>query len=135
MAEQWGCGVNLVTLATEPVYLVKGDAEPALWWLQPALIAVGAVVVVAAALLLFIRARRGRDDREAAFRALAGRLGVSRATRGLLRKLAGAHGSASPVALLLSDHALRTAAAAIDGDSLPRSERRALEGLRAHLGM
>ncbi|HYE61293.1 MAG TPA: hypothetical protein VD997_04795 [Phycisphaerales bacterium] len=128
--------MRLWTLGIEPVRLVKGDETSA--WAAEAWMVVASMVVLLVAIsgvVLMVRARRGRDDRESAFRALASGLGLSGDARGLLRRLAAAHGAASPVALLLSDHALRQAVVGVKGAGLPRAERRALERLRADLGL
>lgn len=53
--------------------------------------------------------RRALPDEERAFRVLARRLGLGRGEREGVRLLAAAHGSARPVALLLSDAALAEA--------------------------
>ena len=116
--------MRLWTLGIEPVRLVKGDETSA--WAAEAWMVVASMVVLLVAIsgvVLMVRARRGRDDRESAFRALASGLGLSGDARGLLRRLAAAHGAASPVALLLSDHALRQAVVGVKGAGLPRAWR------------
>ena len=80
----------------------------------PAAAAAGALLLVLVALMVW-RRMKPKDPGEAAFDAIARALRLSRAERLLVRELAAAHGRAAPVALLLSEHALREAMAAARG--------------------
>ena len=117
----------LITLAVDgPVRLMTGNEPVAragamAWWVLPAFL-VGAVVL--ALLTWFVIDRRARVERspaEYAFRALSLRMGMGAWRATLLRKLAAAHGTATPVSLLLSNHALGMAAAEFEKTADARS--------------
>ncbi|USN98536.1 MAG: hypothetical protein H6810_10220 [Phycisphaeraceae bacterium] len=103
----------------QPVQLVRAQADPTPapwpitdWWVLGPVLIVGAVVL----LTLQIRSirRRRLSDSERAFRRIASHQRLPAGARLITRELATAHGRATPVALLLSDHALREAAARLD---------------------
>jgi hypothetical protein len=77
----------------------------------PATAVVAAVGLIGVALWLW-KVTPAPDPGEVAFRRVARAMGLSRAQRRLARALAEAHGSASPVAILLSAEARRRAASA-----------------------
>lgn len=79
------------------------------------LVALAAACVLALAALWVWRRMKPTDPGEAAFTAISRSLGLTRADRLLVRELAAAHGAATPVALLLSEHALKEAVAAARG--------------------
>ncbi len=101
--------------APAPIELVRpgGEDAPAAG-VEPggALVFVG-VAIVAAGVLVVAHLRwlwhRRLSPSERAFRRLARWRGVRPRRRRVVRELAKAHGEAEPVALLVSDHAMRTA--------------------------
>lgn len=82
------------------------------WWVVAPVLLVGAAVLLTLQ-LRWIRRRR-LSDSERAYRRLASALRLPTRHRVLTRELARAHGRASPVAVLLSDRALREAASKLD---------------------
>ena len=124
---------SLLTLAVDgPVHLVTGE-EPASTfplWVLPAIF--GAVALIALQTWAFVayRARVAGNDNEYAFRALARRLKLGRGHCTLIRRLALVHGAASPVALLLSDHALRSALASFESSSPSKRDAKIAASLR-----
>jgi hypothetical protein len=101
--------------AMQPIQLIKAPAPdaPAPWpatnWLILAPILVLGTLAIAAVQVRHARLRRLSDSERAA-RRLASLLRLPSRFRLINRDLAAAHGSASPAALLLSDHATRQAA-------------------------
>lgn len=100
------------------------SAGPGAWFIAGA--AVLALALVAAAYIIW-RAAEPEPPVDRAYRTLARGLGLRRRDRRLLDRLAAEHGEATPVALLLSEHAFRTAM-----DALWRTP--GTESLRADAG-
>jgi hypothetical protein len=126
-----------LTLAVEPVYLVKeGGAGTGMS--LPVLAAGfgGFLVVLAACWALYaLKVRARRDLVEHAFVVLCRGMRVPRSARGLVRRLAQCHGHASPVALLLSEHAMRSAVRDFERGSLSAADKRSIERLRLGFGL
>jgi hypothetical protein len=95
----------------------SGGPNPALW------IALAGAAALALPLALHIRRRRS-DPAESAFRKLARAAGFGRTGREALRRMAGAAGIDSPVALLLSPSAMLKAASA--AQRATRTDRRVI---------
>lgn len=128
---------GLLTLAVERVDLITGNEAKATFplWVLPAVF--GAVGLIALQTWAFVayRSRVSGNDNEYAFRALARSLKLGRTQRNLVRKLALTHGAASPVGLLLSDHALKVALAGFESGTVSKREAAAVEGLRKSFGL
>ena len=109
----------------QPVELLRGDAPPA--QSQPGVpipgIIAAAVLLAAFLALAALHARsilhRRLPPTERAFRRLARARGITPRRRRLVRALAEMHGDAEPVALLISDTAMRCA---IDQDRKANAE-------------
>ena len=121
-----------------PVGIVTSD-EPARpgfpVWILAALLGVVAVVSVLTWLLVLYRNRVASNPGEYAFRALSLRLAFTPGQRSLLRRLSGIHGSASPVGLLLSDHALRAAVGRFEQGTVSGRDKRRLAWLKTSFGL
>jgi hypothetical protein len=131
--------MSLVTLLSVdgPVHLVKGD-EPtggAAGWLTVCLVGAVAVSAVLWWALNLHRARIGRDEQDYSFRRVARKLGLPAPMCRLIRRLAQAHGSASPVALLISEHGLRTAISAFERGTTSTGDQKQLERLKRDFGL
>ena len=94
------------------------------WWVA----AFVALVLVVNALLVWYRLK-GRDPLKRAFAGLASRLGLNRAERERLERIAGAN--MAPVALLISESALERASRAEPDDPLIVSVRHKVRNARA----
>jgi hypothetical protein len=118
-----------------PVHLFTGEPTAPTHPILPiwlGLILIGAVITVALFIWFLIdRAERiDRDPAEYAFRAMARRLHTPQRHADLLRRLANcAH--TTPVALLVSDHALRAAALCYEQTNPPKRDKAALKQLLA----
>jgi hypothetical protein len=127
----------LIASSGEPLRIVKGGdpgAAPLDWWVAAVCGAI-AVATLAAAVAYAVRARQAKDAREEAFRRTARSLGVSRRVSRLVHRIAQSHGAASPVALLVSEHAMRTAIAAFERNGLTAADGKLLTRLRRDLGL
>ncbi len=97
-----------------------GAPEPALGGLELYLLAFAVATALLAAVLvvwaLWMK-RRAKPPADAAFDALARRLGLGKKDREVVRVLAAAHGEAKPIALLVSDSALHTALAEMEAQA------------------
>lgn len=95
--------VQLVT--GEPAAAPPGFTGPGAGWILFTLFALVGFGLITR--VQFVRARARRlSDSERAFDRLASMLRLPVGSRLIARELAGAHGSATPTAILLSDHAL-----------------------------
>ena len=128
----------LNTLAVDgPVRLVTG-ADPSgagtfPAWLLPSLAGIVVVLSAGACLVARWRSHRAGEPAEHAFRRLARRMGLGTADVRLVRVLARAHGSAGPVALLISDHAMARAVEGFERGDPPRKQRARAQRLRMRL--
>lgn len=98
---------NAVQLVTgEPAPTPPGFTGPGAGWIVFVLFVLVGFAIIARVQIVRTRARR-LSDSERAFRRLASMLRLTVGSRLIARELAGAHGSATPAAILLSDHALQ----------------------------
>lgn len=122
--------------ATGPVRLFTGE-EPAGFpvWVLP--VVFGSVAVLALGTWGWVawRARAASDTNEHAFVVLARSMRLGRSGRRLLRRLAFHHGSASPLGLLMSEHALRSALSKFEASGPGRRDQRTVERVRRSFGL
>jgi hypothetical protein len=118
-----------------PVRLITGaEAAPAFpVWVLPAVFGGVAVLALATWAWVAYRARAAGDVNEHAFRCLARSMRLGRAAKQMIRRLAFHHGSASPLGLLMSEHALRTAVEAFQKTDPGKRDQRVLETVRRTL--
>ncbi len=118
-----------------PIHLVTGAppvAAPPMMplWLGLTIIAAVVVIALVAWFVLWRRAAVENDPAEYAFRTLCRHIGVQGRRQALLRRLA-ATARCAPVALLVSDSALRTAALCHERSNPGRRDRALLKDLSA----
>ena len=101
-----------VELMREPAPTAPAPWPATEWWVVAPVVLVGLAVLLTLQ-VRWIRARR-LSDSERAFRRLASAQRLRPGDRVLVRQLAAAHEGATPVALLMSDHALARAAEMIE---------------------
>ncbi len=121
----------------DPLRLVTGEepeAPSVLWVLA---IAVGAMALAGLVLYLIAlhRARMARNPDEYAFRVMARRLRVPGSHAALIRRLAAAHSTAPPVALLISGSALAASLESFEQHNPSRRDRRVSRQLRARFDL
>jgi hypothetical protein len=115
-----------------PVQLITGaEAAPAFpVWVLPAVFGGVAVLALATWAWVAYRSRAASDVNEHAFGRLARSMGLGRGAKQLIRRPAFHHGAASPLGLLMSEHALRTALANFEKTTPGKRDQRAAESLR-----
>jgi hypothetical protein len=120
----------------EPVQLFTGE-EPARFpvWVLPAVFGIAAALALGTWAWMAYRSRLAGDVNEHAFLALARSMRLGRGGRKLLRRLAFYHGSASPLGLIMSEHALRSALERFEASNPNRRDLRTAEQLRRALGL
>ncbi len=115
-----------------PVQLFTGaEAAPAFpVWVLPAVFGGVAVLALATWAWVAYRARAAGDVNEHAFRTLARSMRLGRNAKQMIRRLAFHHGTASPLGLLMSEHALRTALEAFERTGPGKRDQRTVETVR-----
>lgn|GEM_PF-2636366 len=127
----------LLASVNQPVHLVKGDevAGSSTAWVVLAIVCLVALIAIAWWGVALYSARTRRDEPEHAFKSVARALAVPAAMCKLIRKLAQAHGGATPAGLLLSDHGLTTAIAAYERNGVTKGDQKLLERLSRDFGL
>jgi hypothetical protein len=125
-------------VAPAPVHLIveSPQAPTSLpWWVLPVVFTAAAACAALVGIGAAARRKRRRNSGELAFRRLVVKMHIPTAMAALVQRLAASHPGATPTAILMSDDALRAAAAEFLKSRPSKRELRLLEELIRSRGL